>query len=100
MYHVTRITPSDMSYQDDAGQPHTIDLKQCSRNWRAWIKAQKRRPSRWDRRCVGRRDISAAPPYFEFFTAPRTVIELESQDIFRDLYNQLYEAGWHTFDLS
>jgi|SRR5579862_307806 len=52
-------------------------------------------------RCVGERDTSARPPWFEFRNERRTRFEFGTGDaVLRDLCRPLLIAGWNSFDLT
>ncbi|MCM1507587.1 MAG: hypothetical protein NC177_10705 [Ruminococcus flavefaciens] len=80
-----------------------ISFKECAENFHAEYKST-------SMNCVGERDISANPPYFEFYTGSNHIKVIfdckgffgksKSIKLFHDMQRQIYVFGYTTYDLS
>jgi hypothetical protein len=95
---ILSVTQQGIEYRDDDGRDCLIDFDACG--------------GHSPHRHVGYRDCSPSPPFFEFWTEPRTrfVFRAAAAEVgpglgdwykdFRWLEEQLWKAGWATIDLA
>jgi atypical dual specificity phosphatase len=99
------ITTDGILYTARNGKLEYFEFAVCSANW---LKAHPDYEELNELRWVGWRDISASPPYIEFWTEPRTRFEFNVSSIcpvpincFHDLRQKIYQlGGWLTWDRS
>jgi hypothetical protein len=101
---IQSLNPSGMFYIDDQGNPQHIDFSICHTSWIRQldmpIEQMSPQAADWHRRCVGRRNSIATPPYIEFLTDPLTRFEFGHPNDYGDLRSQLEQADCTTFDES
>jgi hypothetical protein len=107
---ILQVGPKLLEYIDQAGQRWFIDLEESARNWprscdqqRAWYmpfgpptQEEEEWYSAQNVGCVGMRGLR----WVEFMNEQKTRFEFPTyEDRCRQLINQLFEFGWHTFDM-
>ena len=107
---VTRVTPKQVEYLDEAGQQRSVDLEECARNWNRYhddnrnefvplTNAPPESVARWNAGCVGQRGALDDPPWVELMSERGTRFEFMTYDeIYVQLLGPLMESGWYTFD--
>ena len=104
------ITQRQISYVGRAGEPCTIDLKECARTWPRFrsdhgaefitvTDSTSAEIDDWNARCVGSRGALDDPPWVQFMNQRHTRFEFEDNEaIYRELLTPMSRYGWHTFD--
>ncbi len=106
---ILSVAPQSVDYIDDAGQKHSVDLKECARNWGRLRGAgmpelrqsagSSEQLAAWNSRCVGQRGALDHPPWAEFMDEQRTRFEFATYEaLYQELLTPLRRAGWQTFD--
>jgi len=106
---IISITQQRIEYLGLAGEPCTIDLEECARNYMRWHSDHSdefvalsgpAEVDAWNARCVGTRDLCDSPPWVQFMNERRTRFEFDSYEaIYRELLTPLSRYGWQTFDM-
>lgn len=103
-YHLSdTFSSSDIAGIDSSGilfeNGQSIFFQECALNFsRAYPAARGR--------CIAERDITARPPYFEFYTCGKSMIVRfdepgkNAQRAFREFRKRLEHYGYSTYDLS
>ncbi len=105
MKKVESIFDEGLEYIDDSGNKQWIDFNACYNEYlrqrealgELYTAERREIDKKWRR--IGNRDLSASPPFIEFFTQPVTRFNFDSDDEFHKVRFQIKKAGWRTFDL-
>ena len=107
---LTRVTPLQVEYVDEAGEEHFIDLQECAQNWIRHFDENRARVvavpgvssesiAQWNARCIGSRGALSDPPWVVLMSEPSTRFEFKNYfEVHELLLVPLMEVGWHTFD--
>ena len=107
---VVAVTPSQIQYISTTGDPGTIELEECSRNWMRRRREQaadfilvpgasQSVADQWNARCVGTRGGSSARYWVQFMNERNTRLEFGTYEARGEqLLGPLARHGWHTFD--
>ena len=103
------VTPSQIQYTSVTGDPNTIELEECARNWMRLKREQadefilvpgasRSDADKWDARCVGTRN-GCGPYWVQFMNDRNTRFEFATWEaLMEHLVGPLARHGWHTFD--
>ena len=108
---IISVIQRQIEYVGLAGEPCTIDMKGCARNWARWrsdhsddfitvTDSSQAEIDDWNARCVGTRGALDDPPWVQFTNQRHTRFEFDSYEaIYRELLTPLSRYGWQTFDM-